>query len=236
MSKQMIPGIIGGMGPEATIDLMHRIYINTPASDDGEHLRLLVDNNPKVPSRIKAIIEGTGESPAPCMITMAQGLVKQGADFLVIPCNTAHYYFNEIADAVDVPVVNLLEITAQELQRNKVRRVGVLGSTALSIVGLYHDAFDKYELTPVYPDSDYQDNLMDLIKAVKAKNMSKDHIDFLSTLLVHMASKNIDCLALVCTELSVIKEKFVSELPIFDAAEVLTKEIIDRATLKKSNT
>lgn len=80
MSNQLTPGVIGGMG-EATIDLMYRVFEQTSASDDSGHIRLLVDNNPKVPSRIKAIIEGTGESPAPCMVQMAQGLVSQGADF-----------------------------------------------------------------------------------------------------------------------------------------------------------
>ena len=116
MSNQLTPGVIGGMGPEATIDLMYRVFEQTSASDDSGHIRLLVDNNPKVPSRIKAIIEGTGESPAPCMVQMAQGLVSQGADFLVIPCNTAHYYYQDVASSVDVPVINLLDITAEAMR------------------------------------------------------------------------------------------------------------------------
>jgi len=230
MSEQMIPGIIGGMGPEATIDLMYRIYNNTPASEDADHLRILVDNNAKVPSRIKAIIEGTGESPAPCMISMAKGLVTQGADFLVIPCNTAHYYYDEVANAVDVPVVNILELTAQELKKNNMTRIGILGSTALSIVGLYNPVFEKFELIPVYPESDHQDKLMTLIKAIKAKKVTQDNLDNLAALLSHMKSEGIDCFAIVCTELSVIKNEIVSELKIFDALEILTKEIIERAT------
>ena len=104
-------GILGGMGPDATIDLMARVIRTTPAEDDADHIRMLVDNNPKVPSRIKAIIEGTGESPAPCLAAMAQGLEKQGADFLVMPCNTAHFYFDEIAGSVSIPFVNLIDLT-----------------------------------------------------------------------------------------------------------------------------
>jgi len=235
MDNQLIPGIIGGMGPEATIDLMNRIYLSTPANDDIDHLRVLVDNNPKIPSRIKAIIEGTGENPAPCMIEMAKGLIKQGADFLVIPCNTAHYYYDEVSQAIDVPLVNLLEITTEEIKRNKKEKVGILGSTALGIVNLYEPVFAKYELTAIYPDDDYQDRLMDLIKAVKAKNMTKENIDFIPKLLEHLKLKDIDCLAIVCTELSVIKDKIISELETFDASDILTKEIIQRATKQKTN-
>ena len=102
MSEKVV-GIIGGMGPAATVDLMQRIIDATPARDDIDHLRVLVDNNPKVPSRIAALLEGGGISPAPCMVDMARGLVTAGAQLLAIPCNTAHHYFEEVAGQVDVP-------------------------------------------------------------------------------------------------------------------------------------
>ncbi|MCG9648601.1 amino acid racemase [Vibrio brasiliensis] len=235
MSDQLTPGVIGGMGPEATIDLMYRVFNQTPADDDGGHIRLLVDNNPKVPSRIKAIIEGTGESPAPCMIEMAQGLVKQGADFLVIPCNTAHYYYQDVADSVDVPVINLLDITAQQIRSQGCISVGVLGSTALQITNIYGPVFESHRLRPVYPDTNYQDQLMGLIKAIKAQSVSGNDLEALDSLLRHMAEKHVDCLALVCTELSVIKDKIKSDVPVFDAVDILSKEIIERAKLIKPN-
>ena len=95
-STEMVPGIIGGMGPEATVDLMQRIIANTSAIDDVDHIRCIVDNNPKIPSRIKAILEQGGENPGPSMAEMARRLEKWGADFLVIPCNTAHYYYDRL--------------------------------------------------------------------------------------------------------------------------------------------
>ncbi|RLB91348.1 MAG: aspartate racemase RacD, partial [Deltaproteobacteria bacterium] len=88
-TSEKIVGILGGMGPEATVDLMQRIISLTPALDDIDHIRCIVDNNPKVPSRIKAIIEGDGEDPGPCMADMGRRLESWGADFLVIACNTA---------------------------------------------------------------------------------------------------------------------------------------------------
>ena len=88
----LIVGIIGGMGPEATIDLMARIIELTPATEDSDHIHMLVDNNPKVPSRIDAIVNRAPIDPTPTLVAMAQGLERQGADYLVMPCNTAHAY------------------------------------------------------------------------------------------------------------------------------------------------
>lgn len=235
MSNQLTPGVIGGMGPEATIDLMYRVFEQTSASDDSGHIRLLVDNNPKVPSRIKAIIEGTGESPAPCMVQMAQGLVSQGADFLVIPCNTAHYYYQDVASSVDVPVINLLDITAEAMRSLGYFKIGLLGSTALQITDIYGPVFSKHGLIPVYPDTHHQDDLMALIKAIKAKSFTDDDLKTLDELQIHMANQGVDCLALVCTELSVIKNKIESDVPVIDAVDILSKEIIERAQQTKPN-
>ena len=113
--KEKIVGIIGGLGPEATVDLMRRVIQATPAGDDQDHIRMIVDCNPKVPSRMKAILEGTGENPAPDLVTMAKDLAAWGADFLVIACNTAHLYFDRIQEAVPIPVLNMIDFTVDHL-------------------------------------------------------------------------------------------------------------------------
>ena len=107
MTNKMV-GVIGGMGPDATVDLMRRVLAATPANDDIDHVRMIVDNNPQVPSRIKALIDKTGESPGPCMADMGKRLQNYGVDFLVIPCNTAHHYYRNVVDAVRVPVLNMI--------------------------------------------------------------------------------------------------------------------------------
>ena len=117
-TKEKIVGILGGMGPEATVDLMQRIIRLTPALDDADHIRCIVDNNPKVPSRIKAIIEGGGEDPGPCMAEMGRRLESWGADFLVIACNTAHFYYDAVRDAVTIPVINLIDLVANHVQEH----------------------------------------------------------------------------------------------------------------------
>ena len=103
-AAQPVIGVIGGMGPEATVDLMRRVIAATPAADDIDHVRMIVDNNPKVPSRLKALLDGTGDGPGPVLAGMARGLQSAGADVLVIPCNTAHFYLAPIRAAVSIPV------------------------------------------------------------------------------------------------------------------------------------
>jgi hypothetical protein len=87
-----VVGIIGGMGPEATLDLMRRVLAKTPAQDDQDHIHLIVESNPKIPSRIAHLIEGTGDDPTPELIRIAVNLQRAGAQALAIPCNTAHAY------------------------------------------------------------------------------------------------------------------------------------------------
>jgi aspartate/glutamate racemase len=101
-------GIIGGMGNEATVDLMLRVIKATPGRDEQNHIRMLVDNNPKLPSRIKTLVDGTGESPAPTLISMARGLAGSGADFLAIPSNTVHYYLREVQESADILILNMI--------------------------------------------------------------------------------------------------------------------------------
>src|SRR5215470_9877384 len=134
---EKVAGIIGGMGPEATVDFMRRVIAKTPARDDKDHLRMLVDNNPKIPSRIAALIEGTGEDPTPVLCAMARGLQAQGADFLVMPCNTAHYYLPAIARGVTIPVLDMVALSIAALAAVKPQRVGVLASPAVRLVGVY---------------------------------------------------------------------------------------------------
>src|SRR5262245_18952644 len=113
--RHPVIGILGGMGPAATIDLMRRVMEATPASDHADHVHLLVDQNPKVPSRIDALINRTGPSPADELVRMARALETQGATALAIACNTAHGYADEIARAVAIPLLDMVQLTAESV-------------------------------------------------------------------------------------------------------------------------
>jgi aspartate racemase len=221
-------GILGGMGPEATIDLMRRVVEATPARDDIDHIRMLVDNNPKVPSRIAALIDGTGESPAPHIIEMARGLERQGADFLVIACNTAHHYHADVAAAVNVPVLNVVELAVSHIvqQQPAVERVGLLASTALQLVHLYEPAVSRHDIELIYPEPQHQQAVMDLIRAVKAGHPTPDQIQGYNEAAARLLADGAECLLIACTELSVVADQLHVVSPVYDTAQLLADEVI----------
>ncbi len=227
MSEKIV-GIIGGMGPEATVDLMQRVIEATTVEDDADHIHMLVDNNPKVPSRIKALIEGTGISPGPCMAGMAQGLEQQGADFLVIPCNTAHHYYEEVAASVSVPVVNLIQLATETIRARQpeLKKVGLLASSALRMIKLYEPWCKAAGIEIVYPQTTCQESVMQLIRDVKAGRSTAEQIAQYNTAASNLREQGAECLLVACTELSVLGDKLESELPVYDASDLLAREIV----------
>ena len=229
MTKEKVAGILGGMGPEATIDLMQRIIRLTPALDDIDHLRCIVDNNPKVPSRIKAIIDGNGEDPGPCMADMARRLESWGAYFLAIPCNTAHYYYKTVADAVKIPVINLIDLVVSQVKMTNPNclKIGVLASTALLMTGLYEKRFKEVGIEVVYPAPEFQERLFQVIKDIKTGNTSMEVVKKYREICKNLNSAGVESAIIACTELGIISYDLPFE--IIDAAEILAQEIVSVA-------
>jgi len=203
----------------------------TPAQDYIDHILMLVDNNPKVPSRIKALIEGMGEDPAPTLIAMAQGLAQQGADFLAMPCNTAHYYYADIANAVNIPFLNIVELTLAHIktQQPDIKRIGLLASSALQKINLYEPYAAQYDLAVLYPEADYQAALMDLIKQVKAKSYTAESLQALQQAAQNLQEQQADVLVIACTELSALNNGIQFALPVYDASDVLAYAVVKHA-------
>lgn len=233
VKKEKIVGILGGMGPEATVDLIQRIIRLTPALDDADHIRCIVDNNPKVPSRIKAIIEGGGEDPGPCMADMGRRLASWGADFLVIACNTAHYYHSAVQQAVNIPVINLIDLVANHVKENfpGQNKVGMLASPAVALTGLYTERFKPLGITDIWPDADHQAGLLNVIKEIKKGNTGSgvraDYVAVCESLRQQGAQLAI----VACTELSALDETLPVDF--LDAAEILAREIVAVAKNQK---
>lgn len=224
-SSHPIVGILGGMGPEATVDLLRRIVAATPARDDADHIHTLIDNNPKVPSRIAALIDGTGPSPAPELVRMATQLESNGATVLAIACNTAHWYAPDIVRAVRIPLLDMIELTADRLRAAGHRRVGLLASTAVLRIGLYESALTRRGLALSLPAR--QPELMDVIRAVKAGDTGPAHR---ATFRAVAEALDADALLIACTELSVIAGALDGlPRPVVDALDVLAQEIVRQA-------
>jgi aspartate racemase len=222
-------GILGGMGPLATVDLMQRIIRLTPALDDRDHIRLIVDNNPKVPSRIKALIEGTGEDPEPCLVDMARRLETWGADFLAIACNTAHHWHGSIQAAVSVPVIHLVEVVARHLSGAfpGIGAVGILASKAVAMTGLYRRWLGPLGIREIWPDPDHQERLMAIIRAVKQGETGPAVHDSCRRVCRNLTLQGASALIVACTELSALAPDL--PLPAVDAADLLAREIVRRA-------
>ncbi len=223
-----VVGIIGGMGPAATVDLLQRIIELTPVADDGDHLRILVDNNPKVPSRIGALLEDSGLDPAPSLVAMARGLVASGAELLAMPCNTAHHYYAELAGQVEVPVINLIEAVGDALSERfpGAVRIGLLASSAVQKIDLYGPGLARRGLEAVFPQANHQQHVMALIRAVKAKADGPESQQIVAAAIADLLAQDCDAIVIACTELSILADGVDTRVPILDAAQVLAEEVV----------
>ena len=232
MKEPGIAGLIGGMGPEATVDLMRRVIRATPAEDDADHVHMIVDNNPRVPSRIRALIEGDGESPAPCLREMARRLETHGAHFLAIPCNTAHAYFDEIASAVSIPVLHMIRLTAEAVTAESpdLRFVGVLASSAVIMTGLYEKAFRRAGVEVLYPRGSLQDRIMQAIRQIKAGRLGRAGEETLLEAARDLDEQGAEAIVVACTELSLAAGPLAGRGRVYDAAQVLAEAIVRTAS------
>ena len=160
-------GVIGGMGPEATILLMQRILAATPASGDADHVPMIVDNNPQVPSCIDAIINGADIDPGLVIAGMARGLATAGAEALVMPCNTAHFYNEDFLSSVDIPLLNMLTLSVDAVTHvvGTEGRIGLLASPAVRKVKLFDDLFERCGVKIHHPTDDAA--LLGAVQAIK---------------------------------------------------------------------
>jgi aspartate racemase len=219
-----VVGIIGGMGPEATVDLMRRIIAKTPARDDEDHIHLIVESNPKIPSRIAHLIEGTGPDPTPELIRMAGNLQRAGAHALAIPCNTAHAYADAIRLAVAIPLLDMVNLTVEQIAAGRSARVGLLASTAVHNTALYATAFSARGIETVPPAR--QEEVMALIKAVKRGDTGVQTQAALGQIALEMADR-ADVLLIGCSELSVIAAGIA--VPFVDSIDVLAQAVVNFA-------
>ncbi|QYX57834.1 amino acid racemase [Roseovarius sp. SCSIO 43702] len=195
-------GILGGMGPEATILLMQKVLRAVEARDDADHLPLIVHQNPQVPSRIAALIDGSGADPAPVLAGMARDLARAGAEALAMPCNTAHHYAGAVREASDLPFLDMLALTTAALSAKGVQRVGMLASPALRKVGVCAPYFESAGLLPIWGRD--EDEMLAIIRAVKAGVEPGALEARLNVLAADVKRDGADHLLVACTELSLL--------------------------------
>lgn len=218
-------GILGGMGPEATILFQQRLLDAVPAEDDCDHVPLIIDMNPQVPSRIAHLVEGTGGDPAPVLAQMARRLQAAGAEALAMPCNTAHSYAASITAAVDVPLLNMVTLSAERAGPGK---IGILASPATRITGVFDAALDKVGATPVWPEDDAP--LLHAVRIIKANGATLEAREALRAASEDLLAAGAEAQVIGCSEFSLIAEATSADAHVIDTLDVLVSAVLAFST------
>lgn len=220
-------GVMGGMGPAATVDFLDRVRRRTPARTDAEHLRLLVDSDPTLADRHAALASG-GPSPGPRLAAMAAGLERAGAQGLVLVCNSAHAWADEIRAAVNIPFVDMVAETAAALARrhSNVRRPGLLAAAACLDARLYEAAFAPLELTPVAPEGELRTRFMALLARIKGGDTGDEARAAMAALAEALMAQGADAIVAGCTEVPLVLGEADVDAPFVDSTGVLADRTV----------
>ena len=228
MSEKTL-GILGGMGPMATAYFMKNIIDMTEASTDQEHIDMLVYNNATIPDRTKYILDRTAENPIPYLQRNAKKLEEAGVDFIAMPCNTAHFFFEEIQKSVSVPVLHIVKETVEFIAKrdNKCKKIGILATKGTLASGVFEDFCKQNGLEAVLPTKAVSNMLMDIIYN-KVKVGKKVSVAEFLGVIEDMKDDGCDAVILGCTELSVIKSDLqLNRYDIVDSLDVLSRRVIE---------
>jgi aspartate racemase len=227
---EKIVGILGGMGPEATVDLFQKILRVTPAKRDQDHLRILIDCNSKIPDRNDAALHG-GEDPFPILRDSALGLEKAGADLIAIPCNAAHCWHREVQGCVRIPILHIMEATADYLKTRypEVRRVGLLAAPVTVRMGLYQRALEGRGLAAVLPDAPSQERVLEVIRAVKAGQLGEEVRRMIRAEGEQLAAQGAQAAVAGCTEIPIVLQEGDLSSPVVDATLALALRVVREA-------
>lgn len=217
MSKVL--GVLGGMGPAATLDFLAKLQAATPVSREQDHLRVLVDINPKVPDR-----NVDGSDPGPVLAAMASGLRASGAQVLAIACNTAHAYAEDVR-ASGLPLIDMLETAGLAARAQGAGVVGVLG-TSLAL-GLYRDRFSQLGLEVVTLDDHEQVEFMALLYRIKRGDVGQASRDAMAALAHRLINKGAQAVIAGCTEVPLVLSQTELSTPFLDATQTLAVRCVE---------
>ena len=226
-SDKKIVGIIGGMGPAATALLFQKLIDHTEAKCDAEHMHILIDNNTKIPDRTTAILNGDN-TPALHIIKSGKNLQQCGAELLVIPCNTSHYFYETIQKEISVPVLNMIEETAKVCLQNGYKKVGVLATSGTLKTDIYAEELKKMGIEAVYPDENGQKKVMEVIYD-QVKAGSKINVQILDQTLKKMVASGAQAFILGCTELPFAIKNGDFGYHFLDSLDILARCTVERA-------
>jgi aspartate racemase len=197
-------GILGGMGPEATAYFYELIVKHTKAEADQDHVKAIIYSNPEIPPRTDAIL-GKGPNPTPLLVEGFRRLKEAGADFVVMPCVTAHYFYPEIEEKADIPFISLLDESVKwaKAEFPELRKAGLLAATGTLESKLFHDIFGSAGIDVIHPEPDEQNQVMTAIfgpMGIKAGFTSGYPSEVLASIAKVLVARGADAIIAGCTE------------------------------------
>jgi aspartate racemase len=227
MQPRRLVGVLGGMGPMATVDFMRKVIEMTPATVDQDHVPMIVHCVPQIPDRVSAILERR-DDPLAALIAGARKLVDAGAEVIVMPCHTAHAWFTSLAKSVRVPMLHIAEAALRDLATlaPPPRRIALLGTLGTLRAGIYQDMLAKHDCDLHVPDESTQACILSAIAAVKRNELTnaRTKADEALRLLVEA---RCDAALLACTELPLAIDAQQSPLHLIDPTNSLAKACVE---------
>ena len=221
-----ILGILGGMGPLATADLFKKVVQMTEADRDQDHIYVLVDSNPSIPDRTEYLL-GEGESPLQHLIDSAKKLESMKANCIIMPCNTAHFFYDDIVKGINTPFLNMIEEAAKKVSRKHghIKKVGLLATEGTCKSGLYENFFSKHGIEIAKPDKKHQQSITKLIYHIKKGHFNIDISGVYETIEA-LKEQNAEIFILGCTELPIAFQVFNIKEKTVDPTAVLAESAI----------
>ncbi len=226
--NEVILGIFGGMGPEATADLYKQILDITPASTDQEHIPTIIFSNPQVPDRMESITNG-GDLIKPYLGFSVRKLEEAGASFIAIPCNTVHYFYDYMQESVNIPIIHMIRETAAEVADKYpgVKKVGLLATTGTIESGLYNKELEARGFEVLTPADSIEINMvMKAVYGIKSKSDPQLNEDLLAIAGRHLAGRGAEVIVLGCTEIPLAYNPERVDLPSVNATRVLAERAV----------
>lgn len=225
-------GVLGGVGPLATAYFLQRVVERTDASRDQDHVDMVVLNHATIPDRTDFVLGTSSADPGPVLARDARRLEAFGVRFLVMPCNTAHYFTQQVLDAISTPFVSIIDVTVAAARERVpgLARVGLLATAGTVASRVYDDAFGAAGVDVVVPDEDDQTIVNTVIyDQVKAGRPADP--DALRAVAGRLVERGASVVVLGCTELSVaaVDHDLLDEAPFLDSMDELVRATVTTA-------